>query len=112
MSTTDTLLLTLPPAVRNAVNAANVKILEAYRSAKNESDAALYLLFGMNESQFDVARKLSHTDIRRFSDLGLPIWASRIEFASLGEVDSPLVELDNDRIFRTLNLSLKHVTPV
>lgn len=112
MFTPDTLDLSLSPAVRSAVNAANAKILEAYRSGRNESDAALYLMFGMTEAQFEIARKLSHTDIRRFSDLGVPIWSSRIEFASLGEADSPLIQLDHDRIVRSLTLSLKNATPV
>lgn len=112
MFDSETLQMSLPATVRTAVNAANVKILEAYRSARNERDAALYLMFGMTEAQFEVARKLTHSDIRRLSDVGVPIWASRIEFASLGEPGSPLIELDSARLFRTLTHSLKNVTPI
>ena len=94
--------LFLPPLAKLAMAEANTKILECYRSLKDHADPAAALTFGLTDEQFEIARRLSHSDIRWLANEGLPLWKSRFD---LKIVDGKL-ELDREHVIASLMMTL------
>lgn len=90
--------LFLPPLAKMAMTEANTKILECYRSLKDHADPAAALTFGLSDEQFEILRKLSHTDIRWLANTGLPLWKARFEL----KVNDGKLELDREQIIADL----------
>jgi len=90
--------LFLPPLAKLAMAEANTKILECYRSLKDRVDPAAALTFGLSAEQFEIVRKLSHSDIRWLANEGLPLWKARFE---LKMTDGKL-EIDREQAIASL----------
>jgi len=94
--------LFLPALTKVAMADANAKILECYRSLRGHADPAAALTFGLTEEQYEIARNLSHADIRAVANAGLPLWKSRFD---LKLVDGKL-ELDRDHVITSLLMNI------
>lgn len=90
--------LFLPPLVRLSIAEANTKILECYRSMRDHDDPGAALLFGLSDDQYELARNLSHSDIRWVAGNGLPLWTARFDLVSVN--GKP--ELDRERVITAL----------
>jgi hypothetical protein len=98
MSRTNTPELFLPPLAKMAMTEANTKILECYRSFKDHADPAAALTFGLSPEQFEIMRKLSHSDIRWLANEGLPLWKARFEL----KMTDGRLELDREQAIASL----------
>jgi hypothetical protein len=90
--------LFLPPLAKIAIADANTKILECYRSLKDHGDPAAALTFGLTDDQFEIARRLSHSEIRWLANEGLPLWTARF---ALTVIDGKL-ELNREQVIASL----------
>lgn len=98
MSRTNAPELSLPTLARLAMAEANTKILECYRAFKDHDDPAAALTFGLSHEQFDIARRLSHSDIRYLANEGLPLWTARFEL----RLNDGKLELDREQAIAAL----------
>lgn len=98
MSRTNAPELFLPTLAKLAMAEANTKILECYRAFKDHSDPAVALTFGLSAEQFEIARKLSHSDIRWLANEGLPLWSARFDL----KMNDGKLELDREQVIASL----------
>lgn len=98
MSRTNAPELFLPTLAKLAMAEANTKILECYRAFKDHSDPAAALTFGLSAEQFEIARKLSHSDIRWLANEGLPLWSARFDL----KMNDGKLELDREQVIASL----------
>lgn len=101
MSRTNAPELFLPPMAKMTMAEANTKILECYRSFKDHADPAAALTFGMSPEQFEIVRKLSHSDIRWLANEGLPLWKARFDL----KMSDGKLELDREQAIASLLMS-------
>jgi len=93
----------VPEIAKEKIRQTNRQILETYRVFRDLNDPAAHLLFGMTAEEFAVARHLNHSEILQLSNVGLPLWAKRVNFKLVNpDATGVLAVVDRENVVRSL----------